>query len=52
MDLTREWGKTLSLSLSHKEGKRVVLSQREQLKRIVLVAKFLTKHALNINKVA
>ena len=52
MDLTREWGKTLSLSLSHKEGKRVVLSQREQLKRIVLVAKFLTKHALNIDEVA
>lgn len=40
-----------SLSLSHKEGKRAVLSQREQLKGIVLVAKFLTKRALNIDEV-
>ena len=47
-DLTR---KCDNLSLLEWEGKKVVLSKKNQLPKCVLVAKFFTKRALNIEAV-
>ena len=48
-DLTHCWNK---LSLSNKEGKRVILSKGRQSQDFGLVAKFFTKRAVNIDAVA
>ena len=40
------------LSLSHREGKNVVLSTNKQYQEYILAAKFLTKRSVNIDAVA
>ena len=39
------------LSLSHREGKNVVLSTNKQYQEYILAAKFLTKRSVNIDAV-
>ena len=48
-DLTHRWTK---LSLSNKEGKRVILSKGKQSQEFGLAVKFFTKRAVNIDAVA
>ena len=40
------------LSLSHREGKNVVLSTNKQYQEYILATKFLTKRSVNIDAVA